>query len=222
MKKIYVIIPAYNEEQRIGKVIGDVKKYKLPIIVVDDGSSDNTFEVAKSQRVNVVRHKINMGSSKGAALKTGIEAAIKLGADAVILMDSDGQHRAKDIPKFVKKISSDKYDIVFGSRNTAYGVPIVRFMGNKIGSILVSVLFGIYVSDLLCGFRALTVDAYEKIKWDSIRYGVETEMVVRTAKNGLNYCEVPVATLYLDKYKGVTILDSIGILFDVLRWKMTK
>ena len=215
-----MIIPAFNEEKRIGKVLEQLRKFKLPVVVVDDGSRDRTFEVAQKHKVKVLRHRVNLG--KGAALKTGCETAIKSGAKAFVFMDADGQHRASDLPRFVKEISSGSYDIVFGSRNLNFGVPLDRFLGNKIASVIVNVLFGHYVSDLLCGLKALTLDAYRKISWESAGYGVEAEIAAKTAKLALRFCEIPVETVYYDRFKGVTFLDSINILFDVLRWKFLK
>ena len=214
-KDFFVIIPAYNEVPRIGEVIKGVKKFTKNIIVVDDSSTDKTGEVAKKEKAVVLRHRINLG--KGAAMKTGVETAFSLGAQGVILMDADGQHDPKHIPEFLEKLSQG-FDIVFGSRNLSFGVPLVRFLGNKFGSVLISLIFGIYRSDMLCGFMAFTKKTYPKIKWDSSRYGVETEIVARTGKNKLKYIEVPIETIYKDKYKGVTILDAIGILFNIPRW----
>ena len=153
-------------------------------------------------------------------MKTGCEYAFNKGADGVIFMDADGQHKASDLSKFVAALKSKKYDIVFGTRNVSQGVPLVRYLGNKFGSLTVSLLFGIYVSDLLCGYRAITKSAYKKIKWESIDYGVETEMVIRAGKAKLRRLEVQVETVYLDKYKGVTMLDAIGVMFNVIRWRL--
>lgn len=218
--KISVVIPSYNEEGRIGAVIDEIKGSKIPIIVVDDGSEDQTYKEVHGRKICVVRHKINLG--KGAALKTGCEAAFSLGAEAIIMMDSDGQHKASDLPKFITALKSKKYNIIFGSRNSSYGVPLVRYLGNKLSSVLVLFLFGICLSDLICGYRAFTKDTYKKIKWQSRGYGVETEMVIRTGKMKLNYCEIPIETVYYDKFKGVTILDAIGILLNVFRWRFTR
>ncbi|MBU0572827.1 glycosyltransferase family 2 protein [Patescibacteria group bacterium] len=215
---IFIVIPAHQEEERIGNVIKDVIKTNFPIIVVDDGSKDETFNVASKYKITVLRHKVNLG--KGAAMKTGAEAAFRMGADAVVFMDSDGQHKVKDLPHFTDALEKDKFDVIFGSRNLNHGVPFVRYMGNKFASLLVSLLFGIYVSDLLCGYRGLSKKGFEKIYWESKGYGVETEMAARTAKSGLKYCEAPVETVYYDEVKGVTILDAISILFDVLRWRI--
>ena len=220
---ICIVIPAYNEEKRIGSVLQDLRDVKLPIIVVDDGSTDKTERVLQkiqnpNSKIQMLRHRVNLG--KGAAMKTGAEAAFGMGADAVIFMDSDGQHKGQDLGGFIEALEKGKFDIIFGSRNLSYGVPFVRFMGNKFASVFVSLLFGIYVSDLLCGFRAITKKAYQKIKWESTGYAVETEMVIKTAKFRLKHCEVPVQTVYLDSVKGVTILDAFNILFNVIYWRI--
>jgi len=215
---IFIIIPAYNEEKRIGKVLRGLKKYNLPTIVVDDGSRDRTSKIAKKGATITLRRRVNLGSSKGAALKTGIEYAFELGAKAVILMDSDGQHKASDLPKFIKALD-EGYELVVGTRNFSMGVPLIRFLGNKIASVIVNLL-GVYFSDIPCGYRALTKKAYKELKWESLGYGVETEMLVRLSKTNLKYCEVPVEIVYYDKVKGVTVVDAIGIMFDVIRWKL--
>jgi len=214
--RIAVVAPFYNEEKHLDKFIKDVRKTKLPFFLVDDGSTDNSINVAKKHKIKTLTHKINLG--KGAAMKTGAEAAFSQGFDAVVFIDTDGQHKLTDLPKFIKALKA--YDIVFGSRNMNYGVPLARYLGNKFASLLISLLFGIYVSDLLCGYRALTKKAYEKVKWESSGYAVETEMVIRSVKAGLKHCEVPVATVYLDNIKGVSLMDAFGILFQVVKWKI--
>ncbi len=221
--KIYIVIPALNEEKRIGKVLEELKETKLPVVVIDDGSVDETFRIASrfiSQRsqFTVIRHEVNLG--KGEALKTGCDMAFKNGADAVIVMDSDGQHKVTDISVIENKLKSGNFDIVFGSRNFNAGMPFVRFLGNKIVSVLINLLFGIYVSDILCGFRGFTKSAYSKIKWDAQGYGIEFEMIARTGKSKLRFCEVPVSTVYYDKYKGVSAIDAVGIFFEILLLKI--
>lgn len=219
MKDYAVVVPAYNEQKRIGNVLDTLVATKLPIYVVDDGSRDKTFEVVKQYKVIALRHRINLG--KGAALKTGTEAAFADGYQAIIMMDSDGQHKVEDLPKFTEALDKG-CEVVIGSRNLNLRVPFIRLLGNKCASALVSLLFGIYVSDLLCGYRAFTKKAYEKIEWQSTGYGVETEMVVRVGLSKLHYCEVPVETVYFDKFKGVTILDAFGILVNVVKWRIFK
>jgi polyprenyl-phospho-N-acetylgalactosaminyl synthase len=222
--KIFIVISLFNEKKHIVNVLSEVVKNKLPIIVVDDGSTDNSqFSILnftrKHKDITVLTHKINLG--KGAAMKTGTDFAFGKGADAVIYMDSDGQHKASDISKFIEALESNKYDVVLGSRNYSYGVPLVRYLGNKFASVIMALLFNTYVSDVICGFRAVTKSGYIKCKWNSDGYGVETEMVARIGKNKLRFCEVPVETIYHDKVKGVTILDAFGIFGQVVKWRLT-
>jgi glycosyltransferase involved in cell wall biosynthesis len=224
--KIFVVVPLYNEEKHIAAVLKGVAKYGLPVVVVDDGSSDNSKVKSQKSKLQfkiknftMLEHKINLG--KGAAMKTGVEYAFSRGADAVIFMDSDRQHNPEDLIKFIEALELGKYDVVLGSRNYGYGVPLVRYLGNKLASIIIASLFGIYVSDVVCGFKAMTKNAYKKLKWESVGYGVETEVVARLGKTKLHHCEVPIEALYHDKVKGVTLLDAFGIVGDVIQWKLT-
>jgi glycosyltransferase involved in cell wall biosynthesis len=219
--KIFIVIPAYNEEDRIKAVIENIKKTKcdFPIVVIDDGSKDNTGKVAKKLGLIVLEHKINLG--KGAALRTGCDYAFKNGADAVILMDSDGQHKADDLVKFIGALNKGS-EVVFGSRNYNNDVPLVRYLGNKFASVMVASFFRIYISDILCGFKAFTKKAYKKLRWGSSGYSVETEIAVLTGKNKLSFCQVPIATVYYDAVKGVTILDAVGTFFDLIYWRIKK
>lgn len=221
--KIIVVIPLFNEEKHAVNVLKGLAKYNLQVVVVDDGSTDNSKSRIQNTKLNGVKlleHQVNLG--KGAAMKTGADWSFDHGADAVVFFDSDDQHQQKDLAKFIEVLQTNKYDVVFGSRNFSYGVPLVRFLGNKIASVMIAALFNIYISDVICGFRAVTKKAYGKIRWESEGYGVETEMVVRVGKNKLKFCEIPVETVYHDSVKGVTVLDAFGIFFSVLKWKLSK
>lgn len=221
---IQIVMPGFNESTRIKKVLSDLDDKGYKVIFVDDGSSDNTKLIisdSKFKNVKLIEHKINLG--KGAALKTGCEYAFSHGADAVILMDSDGQHSVNDLSKFIEKLESQKFDVIFGSRNLGLDMPFIRYVGNKVASVIVNLMFGIYVSDLVSGYRALTKKAYEKAKWSHSRppgYGVETEMIIRVKKANLKYCEIPVETIYFDNYKGVSILDAFGVFLNLIYWKI--
>ena len=215
---IVVLIPVYNEELRLPPVLHEVCSAGYSVIVVDDGSTDRTHQIVSRFKVTLLHHSVNLG--KGAALKSGCDYAFANGADAVVMMDGDGQHLVSDLDKFVKVLNSQKYDIIFGSRNMEHGVPLVRFLGNKFASVVIGLMFSIYISDLLCGYRAITKASYKQLRWKSSGYGVETEMVVRTAKKHLRMKEIPVQTVYYDAVKGVTILDALNILVDVMMWKV--
>lgn len=220
--KTAVVLPVFNEEKKIKDVLNTLTKIKLPVYLINDGSRDKTLSVimknAPKNNTTLITHKINLG--KGSAMRTGAQAAFKEGFEAVIFMDADGQHDTADLEKFVKTLDTGKYDVVLGSRNLHHGVPLVRFLGNKAASVLISVLFGVYVSDILSGFRAITKTGFEKLKLESTGYGIETEMIIKMAKFNLKSTEIPIQTIYHDKNKGVTILDALGILADVFLWKI--
>ncbi len=216
--KVCVVIPAFNEGARLKEVVRRTKKAvrNIPIIVVDDGSE---IPIRGIGGVTLLRHQLNLG--KGAALKTGAEYAFNAGAGAVIFMDSDGQHDPAELPRFIKLLRKG-YGVVFGSRRPSLDSPFIRLVGNKLASIYMNVVFGIYVSDILSGYRALTCQAYRVLKWGSSRYGVETEMVARLGKTGrhLKFMEIPTERIYIDKYKGVTIIDAIKTLISTIWWKL--
>jgi glycosyltransferase involved in cell wall biosynthesis len=216
---VFVIIPAYNEEKNIRKAIADVKKYADNIIVIDDGSTDNTYQVAKEagKDIIILRHGINLG--KGAALKTGCEAALKLGAKIIVLIDGDNQHNPADIPKLIKKLRDEKLDIVFGSRDFSKKIPPIRYLGNQYLLLATYLVSGIKLKDTLSGFRCFTAYAYRKIFWQSRDYAVETEIIVKVGKQKLKYAEVPIETIYHDNYKGVNIITGIKIFFKLIQFK---
>lgn len=220
--KIFIVVPFYNEQKHIVDVVKGVSKYKFPIVLVDDGSTDSSnrkLQESKKPGIQILTHKINLG--KGAAMKTGADYAFDQGADAVIFMDGDNQHHPDDLSKFIKKLDEGKHDVVLGTRSFTYGVPLIRFLGNKLASFILVLFFGIYVSDVLCGFKALTKKAYKIIRWESTGYGVETEIIARIGKNKIKTCEVPVKAIYHDKVKGVTMLDAFGIMFEIVKWRFT-
>lgn len=218
--KIAVVIPAKNEEKRIEQVIKRVKE-KVPesdIIVIDDGSDDQTVQTAENvSGIMVLRHRINLG--KGAALKTGCEAAVQREAETIVLMDADGQHNPEDIPRFLEALS-DEYDIVFGSRIIGDDMPYVMRLGNKFLSFVTSLLFRSYISDTQSGFRAFRASVYPKIIWSSSGYGVETEMIINAAKHHLRMKEIDIKTVYHDSYKGTTIMDGIRIFINLILWRL--
>lgn len=210
-------MPAYNESKNIVGAISDVLKYTDNLVVVDDGSSDETSEIAKIYTAHVLRHKINLG--KGAALKTGVEYAFKQGAERFVFIDSDGQHEAKELPKFFKKLD-EGYDIVFGYRKLNKKMPLTFRIGNFMLSLGIFILFKIKLKDTQSGYRAMTFSAYEKIVWNSVDYSVESEMIANAGKNKLKYVEIPISTIYHDVNKGTNVFNGIKIMFDMLKHKI--
>jgi len=218
--KVMVVMPVYNEKGRVVRVIKRIlKEYKLEVVVVDDGSTDDSFDIlkrnfGKEKRVYLLRHILNLG--KGAAMKTGVRMVKKIKGEAVLFVDSDGQHNPKQIREFLKEI--EKFDLVFGYRDVGNRMPRVRRWGNLIAKKIVKTLFGIERKDMLCGFFAFKMSVFPKIRWKSSRYGVETEIAVRVVKSGLCFKEIKVDTIYINKYKGVSIFDAVRILMRLPYW----
>jgi UDP-N-acetylglucosamine---dolichyl-phosphate N-acetylglucosaminyltransferase len=214
----YVVIAAYNEEKHIAKVINETKKYCENIIVVDDGSKDKTFSIAKKENVDVLRHVINLG--KGATIKTGCNYAISKGAKRMVLIDADGQHDPKLIPLFLKQLEGK--DIVFGYRRLSKKMPIVFRFGNWGINFLTQIMYRIKLKDTQCGYRAFTSESYKKVRWKANDYSMESEMIANAGINNLKFSEIEIETKYTDKYKGTTVLDGLKIGFNLFWWKITR
>lgn len=217
---IFIIIPSFNEGKRLKETILKTNKFISPskIVVVDDGSK-TPEHLSKNSGVWLLRHKLNLG--KGAAMRTGAEFAFAQGADAVIFMDADCQHEPKEIPIFTKYLE-EGYQLVFGSRRPGINVPLTRFLGKKFSSVYINLAFGIYITDILSGYRALTKKAYNLVKWESDRYAVETEMIAHMShhKKELTWIEFPIETIYMDKYKGMTPIDALRLFISSIKWKV--
>jgi glycosyltransferase involved in cell wall biosynthesis len=216
---VAAVIPARNESKHIAEVVSKARQYVDYVIVVDDGSRDNTFGLAKSVGGNViaVQHTVNLG--KGAALKTGCEAASRLQADVIVCMDADNQHKPEMIPQFVQTLTDRKVDIIFGMRQFNRHMPMMMLIGNHALSKVVNWFFHVVVHDTQSGFRAFTREAFYKLQWESDGYEAETEMIVRMSEQRLKYSELEIDTIYHDDYKGTTVLDGIRIFLYILRWK---
>ena len=215
---IWVIIPAYNEEKRIKEVIERTRRYAKNIVVIDDGSKDGTYKIAVKSNIKVLKHIVNLG--KGSALKTGCDYAVKNGAKKLVVLDADTQHDPKEIPKFIKNLNGA--DIVFGYRQLNKEMPIVLKFGNWFIRLITKLLYHIDLKDTQSGYRAFTAEAYKKIKWNACDYSMESEMVTKAGKHRLKFKEVPIQTIYSDKYKGTTVIDGIKIVLNLIWWRLTK
>ena len=214
----FIVIPAYNESGRIGEVINKAHQYCENIVVVDDGSEDETFNIAQGCGATVLKHITNLG--KGSALKTGCDYVFKRGAGRIIVMDSDGQHDPHEIPHFFEALKDA--DIVFSYRKKSDAMPFVLHLGNNTINKILKTLFGIKINDSQCGYRAFTADTYKKVRWNSTDYFMETEMMIKSAKHKLKYQSLPIETIYADNYKGTTILDGAKIVLKMFGEKFLR
>ncbi len=212
-KRVIAVIPAYNESQHIEGVVKQTLNHVNQVIVVDDCSSDNTAQLARSAGAIVLSHPINL--QKGASLKTGCEFAIKNNADIIVMLDADGQHDPNEIPKIIEPLN--KVDFVFGCRELNKNMPLTKKAGNNFLSRLSKLLYKKHISDTQSGFRAFNTKIYDKIKWNSSDYGVETEIIRNLAKNDIEHEEVKISTIYNDNYKGTTPIDGMKIAFNMVK-----
>jgi glycosyltransferase involved in cell wall biosynthesis len=197
--KTFIVIPAYNEATVIQDVIREIQKEGYEnIIVVDDGSQDQTFQKAQEiPGIHVFRHKINRG--KGAATKTGIEAAKLLGAEIIVTLDGDGQHDPQDIQKLIQPILEKECEVVLGTRLiNPQGMPWYKRIHNRIANVLVWYLFGLWVTDSQSGFRAYSRHASEVINTRYDRYEYDSEVIREIYIYKLKFQEVPVKVRYTE------------------------
>ncbi len=220
--KVCIVIPAYNEENTISQIIDEAKKYSEDIVVVDDGSTDETYKLAKESGVKVLHHTVNLGV--GSATVTGNDYAVSRGFDVIVNLDSDGQHSANAVPKGIDLLEKDGLDIVIGSRflESTKKMPTILKLGNGFLSFVNRSLFGTSISDTQSGFRILTADAWKNMSIESREYSICSEISSQIGIKRLKYAEIPIETIYLDKFKGTTILDGIKIFISMLLWRLKK
>lgn len=190
--RILALIPAWNEAPRIGRVVEGARAY-LPVLVVDDGSTDGTAEVAEKAGATVVRHPQNRG--KGAALKTGFAWALAHGYDAVLTLDADGQHDPREIPKFLAALDAGKGDLIIGQRQFRK-MPWPRWWSTPLGTVLLSLALGRYIPDNQSGYRLITRRALESFRLTSDGFEMEVEMIAEAIRLGLPIGWVPISTIY--------------------------
>lgn len=197
-EKIFIVLPAYCEGKIIKKVIREIKKVGYQnIIVVDDGSSDNTYTQALSEDVITIKHLINRG--KGAATQTGIDAAKLLGAEIIITLDADGQHSPKDIEKVVNPLIQKEADVVIGSRLlNNRKMPRTKKLMNKTGNLVTFFFYGIKVTDSQSGFRAYSKKTFGSLSTSLDGYEFESEMLGKIKKAKFKITEVPIEVIYSD------------------------
>jgi len=197
-KRVAIVIPAFNEEQTISEVICGLKRYGFGIlIVVDDGSSDRTGELASQEDVILLRHILNRGL--GGALGTGITAALHLGAEAIVTFDADGQHNPDDVARLLEPIITGEADVVIGSRMLEpIGMPYPRRIANWTANIVTYLLFRGWTTDSQSGLRAFSSQAAARIQIMTSGMEVSSEIIAETVKNRLVRKEVPVQAIYTD------------------------
>lgn len=198
--KLLIILPAYNEEEKIGEVLSNLPRRiegisEIERLVVDDGSTDKTSEIAQKFKTTVLKHVINRGL--GGAIGTGFEYARNSNVDIVVTFDSDGQHRPQDIEPLIKPILEKKSDVVIGSRFIKLKqMPSDRILINILSNIATYILFGIYTSDSQSGLRAFNKNAIYKIEIKTQKMEVSSEIFKEIKRNNLKFTEIPIQAIY--------------------------
>ena len=216
MTTITALLPAYNEELSIGSMVIACKKYVDRVLVIDDGSIDNTAEIAQLAGAEVIFQETNKG--KGAALKTGFKAAKD--SDIVVTLDSDGQHNPWDIPKIVAPIINGEADIVNGSRyinGNGKNTPSYRRVGQTVLDKATNLNSGLNITDSQSGFRAFARHTFPVFRFKSTDFSIESEMLSDAADAGLNIKEVEIGVRYdVDGSTKNPITHGLGVLMKIL------
>lgn len=218
---VYLVVPAYNEEAHVEKVLREIANEGYNIILVNDGSHDNTLNIAREvqndypKQIYIVSHVINRGL--GAALKTGMTDALKHDAKYIITFDADGQHAFEDIAKVVKPLKDEKVDVVIGSR-IFEDMPTTKRFANNVMNILTYIFYGMNVKDSQSGLRAFSAKAAKQIDVVSAGYGVSSEFIKEIKDHNIPFDEVPIKTIYTDEtqHKGTNAIVGIKIMFKMI------
>lgn len=218
--KICAILPAFNEAEYISGIISKIKSFSVDVIVVDDGSQDETASLAKRQGAFLIQYKTRRG--KGSSLKDGFDYARKNNYDIVITMDADGQHDPEEIPLFLKKAEDLSPCIVVGNRMAnPTGMPAIRIFTNRLMSAVISAICQQKIPDTQCGYRLFPKDVLSSIDIEARRFEIESELLIKLSKKGYKIESVPIKSIYAGETSRINpIFDTfrfIGFLIKMLR-----
>jgi glycosyltransferase involved in cell wall biosynthesis len=222
--RVWVVVAAYNEERRLGDTLRGLCAVCPNVVVVDDGSSDATEAAALRHPVWVLRHVINCG--QGAALQTGIDFALRRGAEVVVTFDADGQHAPEEISRMVEPVLSGRFDVALGSRflGRTVGMPLTRRLVLKGGVLFTRIFSRVRVTDAHNGFRALSRKAAAAIRITHDRMAHASEILDQVRQHRLSFCEVPVTIRYTGETmaKGQSSWNSLKIVGQLLLGRMVR
>ena len=224
MAKCVVVIPAYNEERTIVEVIRGLKQHGFTtLIVVDDGSSDCTGELASREGAIRLRHILNRGL--GGALGTGISAALRLGAEVIVTFDADGQHDPNDIARLLQPIAAGEAEVVIGSRMwDPRGMPYRRRLANWLANVVTYLLFGGWTTDSQSGLRVFSRRAATRMQLRTTGMEVSSEIIAETVRHRLKWEEIPVQAIYTDYSlsKGQSFTVGLQTLMKLILTKVQR
>ncbi|MCX7013371.1 MAG: glycosyltransferase family 2 protein [Candidatus Sumerlaeota bacterium] len=223
---VWIVVAAFNEAQAIAGVLRSLIPLGHSIVVVDDGSSDDTTAAVRQLPVHSLRHPINLG--QGAALQTGIDYALHRGAEFLVTFDADGQHRAEDVPPLLQPVLAGECDVALGTRfrhpESRTAIPPVRRIVLRLATRFTRLTSGIRVTDTHNGLRALNRRAAERIRITLNRMAHASEILEQISRQRLRIQEVDVRIVY-DRYstrKGQRSLNALNILVDLLQRRLRR
>ena len=231
LPKISILIPSYNEEKYIKSVIEKCSAYKLDIIVVNDGSTDNTCQVLEQLQsqnginLKILNHEINKG--KGEALKTGFAFACRNNYYGVITIDADGQHSISEIKDFLSEIKKNNPDIIVGSRfKDTKSMPFIRLAVNFLTSWIISAIALKKIDDVQSGFRFIKHNVMKTVSLETSNFDTEPELLIKASWHGFSITNIPIKTIYnLDEFKshinpGKDTLKFFKLIFKSILWRL--
>jgi glycosyltransferase involved in cell wall biosynthesis len=209
--KICLLIPAYNEAQALGPLVKDVRSKGFDVLVVDDGSSDGSADIARAEGAMVLANTKNHG--KGYSLQRGFDYILSRDYDALITIDGDGQHCPSDLDKFVTLFEKKRPDVICGNRmRNPKGMPGVRFVTNKVMSGLISLACRQKIYDTQCGYRLIRTEVLRNIQLSSTAFEIESEVLIKASQKGYRIVSVPIRTIYSNER------SKINPFFDTVRF----
>jgi glycosyltransferase involved in cell wall biosynthesis len=217
--KVAVLIPALNAERTLAPVVAEARKQLEPVLVIDDGSSDRTGDVARAGGATVLRHDVNRG--KGGALKTGFAWALEHGFDGVITLDADGQHLAREIPKFLQERERGGGDLIIGGRSHLFGEMLPRRRNaNRFSAWCIARASRVNITDSQSGYRFYSANLLRSLELRGNGFDMESEVIVRAGRKGLRIVTIPIDLGFVDgiatsHYK--PLRDTLRIAWTVFR-----
>jgi glycosyltransferase involved in cell wall biosynthesis len=214
--KIVVVVPAYNESRFIGSIVLLAREFADTVIVVDDGSTDDTAHIAIAAGAEVISHTRNLG--KGAAFNTGFSEVRRFTPDVLVVLDADGQHSPGEIFQVARPVLAGQADIVVGSRyiEKRSKIPRHRELGHLLTNFIVGTLAGMHISDSQSGYRAFSPKAVSTLSFQSSGFSVEAEMQFLAQEHNLRIVEVPITIRYSDKPKRPVLTHGLAVLSGVV------
>jgi glycosyltransferase involved in cell wall biosynthesis len=217
---VVIVLPAFNEAAVIGSVLSRIParldSFATVSVVIDDGSTDATSEIAREAGALVIRHMANLGV--GAATITGLRAAKRLEADIIVTMDADGQHDPAEIERLVQCLIDGPFDVVIGSRlRSRNGMPLTRFSANLLLNLVTFVVYGKIVSDSQSGFKVFSRQALASIDLNSSGYEICSEIIGEIYRKNLRYKSLPIRAVYTrySRAKGQHFLNGINLILGL-------